>query len=192
MTRNKEVLDYLATRRSTPAAFLTEPGPDNEQLAEILKIGVRVPDHAKLNPWRLMIYRGGARQAVGKRLAEIARANNPSIDEAELEAERNQFLPAPLTVGVLSAPVEHIKVPEFEQLLSAAAVALNLVHAANAAGFSAHWVTRWFAYDQAAAKMLGARQGERFVAFVHMGTPTKRLEDKPAPDMEKTVTEWIG
>ncbi len=192
MTRNKAVLDYLATRRSTPADFLTDPGPTAEQLEEILTIGVRVPDHAKLNPWRLVVYKGEARREAGEKLAEIAKANNPEIDDEELETERNRFLPAPITVGVLSAPVEHFKVPEFEQLLSAAGVALNLVHAANAAGFAAHWVTRWFAYDESAAAMLGAKPGERFVAFVHVGTPTKRLEDKPAPDMEKIVTEWIG
>ncbi len=192
MTRNKEVLDYLATRRSTPSAFLTEPGPTEGQLAEILKLGVRVPDHAKLNPWRLVVYKGDARRTVGEKLAEIAKANNREIDDKQLETERNQFLPAPITIGVLSTPVEHIKVPEFEQLLSAAGVALNLVHAANAAGFAAHWVTRWFAYDETAAAMLGAKPGERFVAFIHMGTPTTRLEDKPAPDMEKIVTEWTG
>ncbi len=192
MTRNKEVLEYLATRRSTPSAFLIEPGPSEGQLAEILKLGVRVPDHAKLNPWRLVVYKGDARAAVGEKLAEIAKANNPEIDDKQLETERNRLLPAPITIGVISAPVEHIKVPEFEQLLSAAGVALNLVHAANAAGFAAHWVTRWFAYDETAAAMLGAKPGERFVAFIHMGTPTTRLEDKPAPDMEKIVTEWTG
>ncbi|HHG90809.1 MAG TPA: nitroreductase [Devosia sp.] len=192
MAENKEVLDYLATRRSTPVDFLGAPGPTEGQLAEILKLGVRVPDHAKLNPWRLVIYQGDARAAVGEKLAQIARVNNPQIDEKELETERNRFLPAPLTIGVLSSPVEHFKVPEFEQLLSSAGVALNLLHAANAAGFAAHWVTRWFAYDKAAASMLGAKPGERFVAFVHIGTPTRRLEDKPTPDMKKIVTRWAG
>ena len=57
-------------------------------------------------------------------------------------------------------------------------------------GFAAHWVTRWFSYDKEAAAMLGAKEGEQFVGFVHMGTPATRLEDKPKPALEKHVTMW--
>ena len=58
-----------------------------------------------------------------------------------------------------------------EQLLSAGSVAFNLVNAAFALGYAGSWVTRWFAFDTAAQEMLGARGGERFVGFVHIGTP---------------------
>ncbi len=192
MSRNEEVIKYLTSRRSVPLPFLHEPGPQGDELDTLLEIGLRVPDHAKLNPWRLVLFRGEARKKAGEKLAEIALKNNPGLDEERLEIERNQFLPAPLTIGVLSVPVEHVKATEIEQLLSAGAVALNLVHGANALGYAAHWVTRWFSYDEEAAAMLGAGPGERFVAFVHVGTPERRLEDKPKPDMDKLVTEWNG
>lgn len=190
MSKNPELIKYLTTRRSTPLAFLQEPGPSAEDLELILTIGTRVPDHAKLCPWRLVIIEGDARKAAGDRLAEIAKANNPDLNEEQLDKERKQFLPAPLTVGVLSVPVEHKKVVELEQVLSAGNVALNLVHGANALGFAAHWVTRWFAYDVEATAMLGAKEGEQFVAFVHIGSTETRLEDKPKPDLDKLVTRW--
>ena len=183
---------YLASRRSVPLNFLAEPGPDRQQLEEILTLGVRVPDHGKLSPWRLVVYQGEARAEIGEHLARLAKEKNPALSEEQLEAERQQFLPAPVTIGVLSSPVEHPKIPSFEQLMSAGGVALNLVHAANALGFGAHWVTRWFAYDEQAARMLGARDGEQFVGFIHMGTPAKRLEDRPRPDLAKIVTHWSG
>ena len=138
----------------------------------------------------MVIIEGDARKAAGDRLAEIAKANNPDLNEEQLDKERKQFLPAPLTVGVLSVPVEHKKVVELEQVLSAGNVALNLVHGANALGFAAHWVTRWFAYDVEATAMLGAKEGEQFVAFVHIGSTEIRLEDKPKPDLDKLVTRW--
>jgi nitroreductase len=81
-------------------------------------------------------------------------------------------------------------VPEFEQLLSAGNVALNLVHAAFAMGFAANWVTRWYAFDAAAARMLGARDGERFVGFVQIGTPAAVIEDRPRPKLDEIVTRW--
>lgn len=182
--------DYLLTRRSVGMAFLQEPGPSPDQLRTLLTIATRVPDHGKIAPWRLVVFSGDARAQAGEMLADIARKRRPDIDEAGLDIERRQFLPAPLTVGILSAPQPHPKVPEFEQLISAGNVAFNLVHGAYALGFAAQWVTRWFAFDAEAAARLGAGPGERFVGFVHIGTPTAIIEDRPRPDLSDVVTYW--
>ena len=192
MTVNTALRDYLLSRRTVTAPFLAGPGPSPEQLAEMLTIACRVPDHGKLAPWRFVVYEGKAREVVGDRLYGIAKANWPERNEEQLEFERRQFLPAPLTVGVISTAAPHIKIPEFEQLLAAGNVALNLCHAANALGFGAHWVTRWFAYDAQAAEMLGAGLGERFVAFVHIGSPQTRLEERDRPDPAALTTYWRG
>lgn len=192
MTVNAALRDYLFSRRSVGMAFLREPGPDAEQLRQMLSIATRVPDHGKLAPWRLILYSGAARAQVGERLAEIARQRNPGLDDAGLEVERSRFLPAPLTVGVLSAPRPSAKAPELEQLLSAGNVCFNLMHAAHAFGFGASWVTRWFAFDVEAQQMLGARGGERFVGFVHIGTPATTPEDRERPALQDVVSDWAG
>lgn len=190
MPANDAMRHYLKTRRSVGQAFLGEPGPDADELAEILTIATRVPDHGKLAPWRLVLFEGDARVRVGEVLADMAKARNPGIDAQALEAERRQFLPAPLVVGVISRAAPHPKIPEFEQLLSAANVAFNLEHAAFALGFAATWTTRWFAYDPEASRMLGAREGERFVAFIHIGTPKAEISDRPRPVLEDVVVRW--
>jgi len=190
MTANVPVRDYLMTRRSVGIAFLKEPGPDAAELDHLLTIATRVPDHGKLAPWRLILIAGDDRAAAGEKLAAIRQRQNPGIDEAGLDLERRQFLPAPLTIGVLSSPKESEKIPAFEQLLSASNVAFNLVHGAHALGFAAQWVTRWFAYDDEAAAMLGARPGERFVGFVHIGTPVALIEDRPRPALADVVSRW--
>ena len=187
-----ELRDHLLTRRSVTLPFLGEPGPDAAQLSEMLTMAVRVPDHGKLAPFRLITYAGPARERIGEKLAALVAEADPDASSERLEKERNQFLPAPLTVGVLSTAAPHPKIPEFEQLLAAGNVAFNLVHAAFALGFGAHWVTRWFAYDAAAAEMLGAKEGERFVGFVHIGTPTAHLDDRERPVLADIVTAWEG
>jgi nitroreductase len=192
MPANAALRDYLLSRRSVGIAFLREPGPNAAELEQILTIGTRVPDHGKITPWRLVLIEGEARQQAGEQLAEIAARNNPGLDAASLDIERQRFLPAPLTIGVISSPQEHPKVPEFEQLLSAGNVAFNLLHAAHALGFAASWVTRWYAFDAEAATMLGARPGERFVGFVHIGTPTTVIEDRPRPDLSEIVSRWAA
>lgn len=190
MPARPELRDYLLTRRSVSQAFLAEPGPSPDELQTLLTIATRVPDHGKLAPWRLVTFTGDNRARAGEALAELARTKRPGIDEASLENERRQFLPAPLVVGVISTAAPHVKIPEFEQLLSAGNVAFNLVHGAYALGFAATWVTRWYSFDSDAATLLGAQTGERFVGFVHIGTPTTIIEDRPRPDLAAIVCEW--
>ena len=182
--------DYLKTRRSVGIGFLKDPGPTPQELDEILQIGTRVPDHGKFVPWRLIVIDGEARAAAGERLAAIQKARRPDIDEASLDIERKQFLPAPLTIGVILSPKPNPKSPEIEQLLSAGNVCFNLSHAAFALGFAASWTNRWYGFDTEAQQMLGARGGERFVGFVHIGTPTAVIEDRDRPDLSQVVTRW--
>ncbi len=190
MAINVPVRDYLKSRRSVGIGFLKDPGPTPEELREILTIGTRVPDHGKFEPWRLILIEGDARLRVGEKLAEMQKRRRPDIDEAGLELERRQFLPAPVTIGVLLSPKPNPKAPEVEQLLSAGNVCLNLSHAAFAMGFAASWTNRWYGFDTEAQTMLGARGGERFVGFIHIGTPTAVIEDRDRPDLDKIVTRW--
>jgi nitroreductase len=190
MPANAALRDYLMTRRSVGQAFLKEPGPNAGELEQLLTIATRVPDHGKLNPWRLVMYSGDDRAVIGLKLEQMAKAKNPAMDKAELERERMRFLPPPLTIGVLSSPKAHPTVPEWEQFLSAGNVAFNLVNAAFALGYAANWVSRWYSMDAEAARMLGARDGERFVAFVQIGTPTAVIEDRPRPKLDTVVSRW--
>ncbi len=192
MSVREEILTYFKTRRSTPKQFLREPAPSKKELAEILTIASRVPDHGKLSPWRFIIYQGEAREKVGENLANILKEREPNIDKERLKAEKEQFLPAPITIAVIFSPKESKKIPIQEQLLSAGATALNILHAANILGYGAHWVSRWFAYDEQASKMLGANEGERFIAFIHIGTAEKKVEDRPRPKLEQIISYWQG
>lgn len=190
MPANADVVNHLLSRRSVTLPFLEPPGPDGADLDTLLTIAMRVPDHGKLAPWRLVLFEGEARAAAGDKLAALAKEREPDLAEERLEEERNRFLPAPLTVGVLSTAAPHPKIPEFEQLMSAGNVCFNLVHGAHALGFAAHWVTRWFTFDDQAAALLGAGPGERFVGFVHIGTPATAPAERDRPRIDEKVTRW--
>ena len=81
---------------------------------------------------------------------------------------------------------------EWEQQLSAAAVAYNIVLAATAMGFAAQWQTDWVAYDGVTATAMGLSETERVAGFVYIGTATSELEDRPRPDAAALVTRWTG
>ena len=190
MPANPALLDHLLTRRSVGMAFLKEPGPSEAELETLLTIATRVPDHGKLAPWRLVLIEGEARIAAGEKLADLAARRSPGIDEASLDIERSRFLPAPLTIVVISAAQPHPKVPELEQVLSAGNVAFNLLHGAYALGYAGSWVTRWYAFDQEAAAVLGARPGEQIIGVISIGTPSAEIEDRPRPSLADVVSRW--
>lgn len=192
MPANAALRDYLKTRRSVGIGFLKDPGPTPDELDEILAIGTRVPDHGKMVPWRLVVIEGEARMRAGEKLAAIQKARNPALDDASLEIERRQFLPAPVTIGVILSPKPNPKSPEIEQLLSAGNVCFNLSHAAFALGFAASWTNRWYGFDTEAQQMLGARGGERFIGFVHIGTAVVVPEDRERPALTSVVSRWQG
>lgn len=187
-----DTLALLKTRRSIPAAFLSEPGPDAGQLETLLTIAARVPDHGKLAPWRFLLFRGDARRRAGEALAALLAARDPATPEARLEEERNRLARAPLVVAVVSRAAEHVKIPIWEQQLSAGASAMNLVVAAHAMGFAACWLTEWVSYDAEASAILGVREGERIAGLVHIGTPTIPPQDRPRPALADIVSDWAG
>jgi nitroreductase len=185
-----EALEFLKSRKSISAQFLAEPGPSEAELAEILTIAARVPDHGKLAPWRFILFQGDARKQVGEALAKLVSSRNPGADAKQIEEERTRFSRAPLVVGVVSRAAAHPKIPEFEQLLSASNAAFNMELAAHALGYAAQWTTGWLAYDAEAGKILGLREGERFVGFIHIGTSTVPFTDRPRPALADIVSTW--
>jgi nitroreductase len=187
----EQLVGYLKTRRTIPAAQMGEPGPDAQTLREVLAIAARVPDHGKLAPWRFIVFDGERRHEAMAGLIRIAEA---AADEKErrVRAEKARFFAdGAVIVGVISAPVvDHPKIPLWEQQLSAGAVCLNLLHAAQAHGFAAQWLTGWFAYDEDAQRWLGVKEGERVAGFIHIGTPKMPPTERDRPDLDAITTRW--
>ena len=181
-------LDLLLSRRSGTAKAMKEPGPDKKQLALILQAAARVPDHGKLFPWRFIVFEGKARKRMGDVLAEAKKVAGEK--EKHQDEERERFLRAPVVVGVVSRVTENIKIPEWEQVLSAGAVCQNMLIAAHAMGYVANWLTEWCAYDAQVKEGLGLKPGERIAGFVYIGTSNVKLEERPRPNMDEIV-EWV-
>jgi nitroreductase len=188
---DERLAGYLRTRRTIPAAQMGPPSPGSETLRAMLKIAARVPDHGKLAPWRFIIYEPESRAAMLDGLVRIA-ANIADEKERRYRAEKARAIAeAPVIVGVISAPIaDHPKIPLWEQQLSAGAVCLNLLHAAAAHGFAAQWLTGWFAYDEAARRWLGLKEGERVAGFVHIGTATVPPSERERPDVDALTVTW--
>ncbi|WP_349434045.1 nitroreductase [Pararhizobium sp. A13] len=183
--------EYLATRRSIPAFQMGGPGPGTAEIEEMLKLASRVPDHGKLAPWRFIVYRGEERVRISAELAKMALAAKPDLSEEMIKVENTRLTRAPVVVAVVSKAAPHFKVPEWEQLMSAGAVCLNLLMAANAHGYASNWLTEWYAFDEKAYALLGVQPGEKIAGFIHVGTPQVPPTERPRPELADIVT-WVG
>ncbi len=185
-----DALTFLRQRRSVPSRQLGPPGPDETQLQAILAEALRVPDHGKLAPWRFLLVRGAARQALGELLAARLLERDPQAAPAAVEKERTRFDHAPVIVTVVACRVPGHKVPEQEQLLSGGAVCFALLQAAQALGFGGQWLTGWAAYDPVVAARLGLGPNEGVLGFIHLGSPREAAPERQRPALADKLSEW--
>jgi nitroreductase len=185
-----DALDLLKTRRSIKPIDLAGPAPSAAELETLLTIAARVPDHGKLVPWRFVVFQGDARLAAGETIAAHFKADHPEATADQVAFERRRLARAPLVVAVVSRAAPHVKIPEWEQVLSAGAAAMNLVHAAYALGFAASWITEWYAYDRRVLDKLGLAPHERIVGFVHIGRPGRANEERDRPTLAEIVKHF--
>ena len=183
--------DFLARRHSFSAKLYTGGVPDHAALRSILATALRVPDHGKLEPWRLVVIERGAM----KRLAELAatRGHALGLDVEQIEKGRGHFDRGNLAVVVISAPRTVEKIPAIEQLLSAGARCFNLLATALAAGWGANWLTGWPAHDRAfITEAFGCTESESVAGIIHIGTPPDTaVTDRPRPDAN-ALTTWLS
>ncbi len=183
-------LELLRTRRSPKLASLVEPAPSEGELATILTIAARVPDHAKLVPWRFVVIAGERRLDLGRVIGEAFVAGNPGAEAAAVDEARKRIATAPLVVAVVFSPKSHPKVPEWEQILSTGAACMNMLIAAKSLGYGAVWLSEWYAYDRRVMRELGLSDAERLAGFVHIGTEREGREDRERPELGKIVTRY--
>ena len=183
-------LDLLDRRRSVPSRQLGEPAPDDTTLKRLLEAAIRVPDHGKLEPFRIRVLRGDAKRQFGARLAKLAVEANPDLSDAKREKELRRYDYAPLVLVVSAKIDEESKVPVLEQDLTAGCVAYNVLLGAQALGYGAQWLTGWAAYDRNVAKLLGMKKNEHVTGFLHIGTPSMDAPERERPAYDEIVSVW--
>ena len=185
---NTAALTFLQNRRSRPAKTMAPPVPTADQVTEILAAAVRVPDHGRLEPWRFVVIEGAAMA----RLADLAEARAKALgyDAEKIGKGRGQFDLGLLAVVVIASPKPHAKVPQIEQVLSAGAVCLGILNAAEAAGWGANWLSGWPSHERGFIEAaFGATATETVAGIVHIATETNLGPDRTRPDLTRMI-DW--
>ncbi|WP_039058172.1 NAD(P)H nitroreductase [Enterobacter sp. Bisph1] len=162
-----DALELLVNRRS--ASRLAEPAPAGEQLENILRAGMRAPDHGTLQPWHFFVIEGEGRERFSQALEQGAIAAGE--EEKAIEKARTSPFRAPMIIAVVAKCEEHHKVPQWEQLLSAGCAVMAMQMAALAQGFNGIWRTGPLTDSPVVRQAFGCRELDRIVGFLYLGTP---------------------
>lgn len=174
-----DAITALTTRKSV--SLLVEPAPSDDEIQVLLSAALRAPDHGKLRPWRFVVVKDKGLDRLGLAFADAARQKAPDISAAELDKARSRPHRAPLVIAVMAKIVNHPKVPEIEQILSAGAAAQNIMIAAHALGYAGVWRSGAPCFDPNVRAALGGDKDDQIVGFLYLGSarstaPLKALE----------------
>jgi len=187
---DSKTIDFLTTRRSTVARMMGDPGPNDDELRQIMEAGMRVPDHGRLTPWRFIVIRSNARDTIGDVIVNSFKRNNPDAIQEQIEIEQERLTRAPIVIAVVSRVHREHKIPVWEQILSSGAACQTMLIAAQSTGYAAQWLTEWYAYDSDVKKAIGAEADDEIAGFVYLGNPVGELTDRARPIYDHIVSEW--
>ena len=185
-----QLLNQLQQRNSAPR--LTDPAPDKMARQEMFRAALRAPDHAWLQPWRVLVFEGEARAELGQIFESALLAGKPEADTAAREKARLAPLRAPLLITVICRLTEHPKVPRDEQLISAGCAAHAMLLAAEVQGYAGIWRTGSYATDRQVATALGLENNEEIVGFLYFGTRDGEAKRLPKREVSDYVSYWGG
>jgi len=185
-----DAIDLLLTRES--ALKLDAPAPTEAELDTMFQSAVRAPDHGRLRPWRFVVIEGDKRALFGELMADAMRNREPGVSAEMLDRERAKPMRAPTIVVAAARVQKGHRIPECEQIASAAAAAQNIMLAAHAMGYGAMWKTGEPAYDPRVKTALGLNADDEIMGFLYLGTSVGNGSPAPRPAARDQVTVWAG
>ncbi|MEZ8822844.1 NAD(P)H nitroreductase [Vibrio amylolyticus] len=178
-----DALDLLLNRRSI--AKLSDPAPEGSALENIIKAGLRAPDHAALTPWHFVIAQGEGLNKLSSILEQAAISEGS--EEAAIEKAKGAPFRAPMVITVIARITPHEKVPAVEQVISAGCAVQAMQMAAVAQGFQGFWRSGKWMFNPDVKASLGAREEDEIVGFLYLGTPGCTPMKVPERELSKFV-----
>ena len=164
------VLHALSTRRSI--SKVDPETPNDSDLLEIIRSISSVADHKSLRPWRFLIIRGDDRYRLGEALDEAAGV-------VRKPGETNtKPLRAELLLALVSSPVKHDKVPEWEQHATAAGAGHLLELALWQAGWGVMWRSGTLTNTESVRRLHRLDDHELLMGWFYIGAVPERYRQR--------------
>lgn len=185
-----DATELLANRRSI--SKLKEPAPPADVVERVVRSALRAPDHGALRPWKVLMFRGEAREKLGALLEASLLRRHPAASADERSRERAKVTRAPLLLAVVATIKESPKAPEVEQLLSAGCVMHGLLLGFQAEGFGSVWKTGAPVYDPELKAALGMAKADHLLGFLYVGSVGEEPAAMARPEPSAFLVDWNG
>lgn len=187
------LLDGIMARRSGNARALGLPGPDQAQIAAIVRAGAHAPDHGRLVPFRFLQIAEGARRKLADLLEASSREIWAEIPETEIERAREKAGQGPVILALVGRiEADHPKIIASDQWLAVGAALENMLLAVQACGFAAAVRSGKFLGTTAMREGFGLGANEHLTCLIAIGTPTDWPPQKPKPELDRVFSVWNG
>lgn len=173
-----DLATLIRARRST--APITDDAPSDQELAGHLQLAAHSPDHAGLRSWRLITLRGADRQRLGDALV-AGYGDEPGTPAAAKTA--GKALRAPLLISIIASPVDHPKVPRWEQIAAIGALVATLQLVLYDAGYTAMWRTGPGVELAPVRELLELAEHEQLCGWLYVGGTVADSQPSPEPDV---------
>ncbi|MBA6390905.1 nitroreductase family protein [Colwellia sp. BRX10-3] len=178
------VLEFLHTRQSNP--HLHGNTPDEGVINNILKAGMRVPDHAGLTPWRFTLVKDEGLTKLSKAFKSAVISDG--ADEAKIEKAAKMPFRAPLIIVISTKFHQHVKVPKQEQIIAAGCSVHAMQMAASCLDLGSVWRTGEMSYHPLVKERLNIELHEEIVGFLYIGDKSKELPLKSSKALDEYVS----
>lgn len=181
-------LHRLLERHSIGPRWMIAPGPTPAQLRLAVRAALRAPDHGRLVPWRAVVVPDSGREALAALFACFARDSGKTDEDVAIERER--AFNGPVLVAWVARVDDGIaEVPAQEQWMCAGGALTNFLNALHLMGFGAKTLSGRKCRHPALAQAF-CGEGEQLVAFVCVGTPTRKPAARVVDDVDDMLSTW--
>ena len=166
--------DLIQSRRHVGPRWLVDPGPNSDQLEELLWLAAAAPDHGRLTPWRFVLVPTESRHLLGRAFALALLDRDPGASEEQLVAAREKAARAPVLLVAIACTVsDRADVPPVDQLVSLGAAIQNIQLGAVAMGFSVGLSSGRAMDSMHVRSLFELAESERAVCCISIGRSVK-------------------
>jgi nitroreductase len=181
--------DLLRARRTVLPKRLQSPGPDPEQLSQILGAASHAPDHGQLLPWRFVVIPMEARAALGSSFAEALKERDPAATEAQMEQAYDKALRAPvLLLLIVDQKSGDPEIDLLERVVSAGCAVQSMLLMSTAQGFGSALTSGKALKSTGLRRLFQLTSDEHAICFLSIGTGENVKPPRARPRTEQYVS----
>jgi nitroreductase len=174
----------IEARQTIMPKRLAAPGPNDDELQQILAAAAHAPDHDRRMPWRFVIVPEARRADLAEAFARALIERDAQATPQQLQQAREKAYRAPLLMLAIAQLAQgDDEIPDVERIVSAGCAIQNMLLVATAQGWGSALTSGKAMTSAPLRELFGLGPREQALCFINIGTPTsaKPVRRRPAP-----------